>query len=422
MSGFAFRISLVDMVRKLRYRYEQPVDYLDNFVSRLYTPGGEIGFELSEDHILLKSNHDLDPGFIEEIKGNGLLAISAIMPPVSDYQAVEILTNDRRIGIDKKRNISIEPYGMPKRGFTLDISRKTEDTIAEVRRLKRLYSNSDLEIAINGAGLEKSKSNSHQFSEEGFSGEIFYNPYSRGELHFFSAGRYISSKLFLPGIDVLLYNHPFPATITKTRTITEGRMHDEYARLESLMPRIVLAYLKSDEAKNLRIGSEASFQTMLRSVLMRYSDDEAIASQARKEIIFADSSGRFNPKYSLEYISAHNIRLLSSQDRIIYRLFYGDGSPAESDIEGIASDAETEDGQAYDSACRDVEVILGICKVLPSPGDRYVYSKEGILHVPEAHLRQKAPISIALCAVPAMESKRRKRLAKYRRLAEIART
>lgn len=354
---FAFRISLADMIRKLTCQYENPLDYVHNLVSELYERGRAFDISLTPEAIEIRTPAALGREFFDSAESAGVVSLSHLLPPTKAYETVEVASShNRSLTIDASRNITVlhraenpvdaqtqemissegsslqgtvsqgtTSQGTSLEGTIIRISRQQQDKKAikeEESRLKLLYGGSDLDVSINGTSLRKNNPVSTDFQAQGFSGVIRYNPNSRGGIHYYSRGRYISSEPFANGIDISLYEHPFNTTITKSRVITRGRARQEYESLTRQLPGIVAGLLESGAVKELRRKSELSYQALLRSALIRYQDDAGILDIVRRNIIFSAWNYKYAPSMTLENVCNNSIELPYSEERI-YRILTG---------------------------------------------------------------------------------------------------
>jgi hypothetical protein len=294
---FAFKVSLQDMIRKLRYRYEQPIDYLNNFVELLHAPGSPVDITITDKRIELHSPRVLDDVVMNNIREQKLLTITSLIPPSAEYHSIDLRTGDLQVTIDAERHVATAHTNAS--GTHLVIERDGNEQVvnSDVSRLRRWHTNSDLATSINGESLQNEVGT--MFEAGNIRGKIAYNPRSKGGLHFFKRGIYIASKPFASGIDVQLYNHDLETTVTRSRVITKGRGKAAFEKLEEAMPKILLGYLRSDEVTQLRATSEESYQTILRTVFERYHENPEIVAYARANIRFARADGSINTSKTL---------------------------------------------------------------------------------------------------------------------------
>ena len=105
---FAFTVSLVDMLRKLHFRYADRIDYVDTFVSKLYHPGAEVHVSTDDQAITLQADQTLPAQFLDSLVAGNFLALAHALPPAKDYETVTIDSDGRRIVIDAERTIREE--------------------------------------------------------------------------------------------------------------------------------------------------------------------------------------------------------------------------------------------------------------------------------------------------------------------------
>ncbi len=416
-SNFAFRISLVDMIRKLRYRYEEPIDYLDNFIGEMYNSGEPIEIDVREEGISVTCLSEIDKRFIERIYSNELLTIASVMPPVADYNTVCLISGKDEIMVDEARKIRHRERDEGIEGLWLGIDRHLDNLEPEVERLKKMYGNSDISVSVNNEVLNCAAEDWFGFSEGDFSGKINYNPYSKGYIHFFKKGRFISSKENIDGLDVFLYNHPFETTITKSRTITEGKGKERFKELLEILPGLVVEYMESDEGKKIWSGSDMAYQTLIRSLLLQYPESEDALEYARENIIFFSDNGSKNQKNSLDAIKGNRRIHIPTSEMRFYKILTGEEWKPESannrkDVECIHN--------SHNQECFTLENILGLKEAHACKGEDII-AMQGKLYVPEKLFLENNIISIAAMSVPFLEEKPKGRLKLYRKIAEYSR-
>ena len=311
---FAFTVSLVDMLRKLHFRYADRIDYVDTFVSKLYHPGAEVHVSTDDQAITLQADQALPAQFLDSLVAGNFLALAHALPPAKEYETVTIDSDGRRIVIDAERTIREESdrneEGRPRRGTRIVIARKSDEhqQWGEAQRLNQLYQNSDLAVTLNGASLQDSHVHQFSFEQEGFQGTLVYDRYSAGSLDYFVQGRHIGSERFVPGLHLRLYQHPFKPTVTKSKVITTGRGREEHERLQRAFPEIVLAYLKSDSMQQLRQESEQSYQTILRSVIPLAQHHQLLSEHLSAELRFTDDTGQRKGEYTAAFVRNHPLQ------------------------------------------------------------------------------------------------------------------
>ncbi|MBT4805558.1 transglutaminase domain-containing protein [Candidatus Woesearchaeota archaeon] len=284
---FAFKLSAVDLIRKLRHRYDHPLDYLDNFVSRLYQEGEEIDLSLTDTEIKVESPASIDELFLEELEQNSILTVAAVIPPVSEYTSVELRSGEKVIEIGEDRKVKVEKAENHFSGTQIIINRERNGQ-SEKDRILELYDHSDLKVKVDGEKLKSSENHNFSFNRDGFKGTLTYNPFHEGGLHFFQNGRYVSTESLVPGLELHLYEHGFQPTITKSRMITRGRGKKEHQKLEENIPEILLSYLQSEAVVSLRQKSERSYQTILRAILPEFHQDEKLRAYVKENISLAE--------------------------------------------------------------------------------------------------------------------------------------
>ena len=367
MAEFAFKISLVDMMRKLCYGYEKPIDYLDTYISNLYSPGRDIEINVAPDRIEISSCHPINYDFMKGISNKSILLLAKAIPPSMEYATVEIKSGDRKIFINEQRNItevrnrvnmdalsrtgenpltrpSLEDFHRcidlaaliereeemkhrDKPHSSVNIRRSDENSPAackkEIERLRKNYRSSDLEISINGEPLAGMSGHRFRFDHGEFSGEVEYNPLKKGEIHYFKDGRYISSEGFARGIEAYLYRHSLPITITKSKVITKGNGAESHKRLEASLEKALANYIVSSEAGVLNDSSIASYQTLLRMVLDKYKSNENIKSRVRDNIRFRVSHDEYSSDCSVASVLKNPLRDIWSGDEQLFEYLTG---------------------------------------------------------------------------------------------------
>lgn len=282
---FAFDVSIPDMIRKLGSRDKNIIDYLDTIVSRMYSPGAVIEINIDGEMITLASTSSMDSSFLDDLVARNSIALASVIPPAPEYETVEILSGDVRVFIDRIRNVKIT--GSVKNGSCVSINRCAESTKDELNRLTELYSGSDLEVFINGQAVSQGSPYAFAFNVQGFRGTVAFDSFSQGGLHFFYRGRRISSQPLVGAVDFNLHAHGLLPTITKSKIITTGTASEEYKRLQEALPVIFLDYLESEQVKNLRSASEASYQTLLYIDAIAFHKTEALEGILGVKVIAA---------------------------------------------------------------------------------------------------------------------------------------
>lgn len=300
----AFTVSLGDMIRKLGYRYERPIDYLGSFVSALYAPGREVDIRLSDHAITLTSPGSLDEGFLDDIVNKKILALCDVIPPIKEYRSVTIQSGTRMIVIDENRNI--EQYESPREvGVEITIQRDELEVEPETERIQRLYIGSDLEMRLGGEQLSRQPPGSFHFDQDGFVGQIDYNPLTNGGVCYFAQGRFVTHEPNVRGVNINLHQHELQATITKSNIIKSGKGKKAYEAWKKALPNILLSFLQSEEVTTLRDGSELAYQTLLRSVMREYRGDPVLHDHLIDNLRFSDNKGRIRKRYTAAYVEAH---------------------------------------------------------------------------------------------------------------------
>src|SRR3989338_7940794 len=277
---FAFKVSLVDMIRKLRYRYANPIDYLDSIVERFYAPAAEVDIDVADDVINISSSAQIPDEFFQALAQGKYLITASVIPPASEFGSISIYSGENTANISQDRKIKV---GKSERlmGTSVVISRTDADVDKEIQRLQSFYTGSDLVVTLQG---EKLAVDAFHFRIDGFRGAIAYEPLSLGGIHYFYHGRRVSSEPLVSAVDIYLFEHPFLPTLTKTKMITGGKASHGHQRFLDLLPRALLEYLKSAEALNLRQRSETSYRLMLTSILEVYGNSPQIMQFARENL------------------------------------------------------------------------------------------------------------------------------------------
>lgn len=278
---FAFGLSVVDMLRKTRYRYEQPIDYLAALTEQVYRPGASVQIEVLPEKLTVSSGSTIDDKFFEDVERGDVGTLASIMPPSSDFEHVEMRSGNKALDIDAERNITASKVNTFVDGTEIVIRRSSSGAARqqlqeELARLFALYTGSDMGVMINGTEAASRGGYTFRFDGSELHGMIAYNPNSQGGLHFYHKGRYVSSEPLAPAVDISLHTHPFQPTITKSRIITQGQSSADYQRLQQFLPRLFVALLKSEHIQGLRQSSEASYRTLTAILLKKYPDNEEL--------------------------------------------------------------------------------------------------------------------------------------------------
>src|SRR3989344_9052114 len=107
---FAFTVSLVDMLRKLHFRYADRFDYVDTFVSKLYHPNAEVHVATDPEAITIQADQTLPASFLDSLVAGNFLALAHTLPPAKEYETVTIDADGRHIVIDAERTIPLESF------------------------------------------------------------------------------------------------------------------------------------------------------------------------------------------------------------------------------------------------------------------------------------------------------------------------
>lgn len=338
MGKFPFKVSLADMFRKMAGNYVNPVDYVSGFVGKLAAePGNKITIDINPDDIRISSASTLDEMVISEIISGNPTAISRFVPP-GDYNEVKLASGNK--GIEFSREIGKfeeRQLQKPIEGTRVLIGRDNKkgekgnskgswEIRADRERLNRIYDGSNLEIELNGELIGK-LGKGYDFSREGFSGRIGYDRFSKGGLHFYQDGRKIDSERLLDCIDLRLYEHGIPATITLSGIIKKG--NDRYGKLKDALPEILADMLGSEYASCLREESEASYQNLLRKVAFGFKDNSKLLEILAENVRFEGKGGKGHNLYSLKEIkSVREVSdSLDNSERELYRLLTGEELP-----------------------------------------------------------------------------------------------
>jgi len=386
MSG-VFKVSLVDMIKKIRYNYEQPIDYIDTFIGHLYEEGQSIDILTSNNEIRVTSPGSIDGLFLQQVSQNKVLALASIIPPVKAYNTVHLWSSGRYISIDENRSVEVLPTSYD--GTTLIISRMRDGS--ENKRIRELYSHSDMNCTLNGKMLNTQRADDYSFRGE-FRGIIRYDPYEKGGLHFFYKGRHIASEDFINGLDLYLHGHGLKPTITKSRVLTKrGTGKKTHARLQEKLPKIILDYLKSDQVAS--IDSVASYQTILRSVLRKYYDNEEVMGFIREHLRLADGTGRINPTYTL----SRGMMKLPPNEKRLYE-----------EAMGLRKPRPVIHPDMYKQYCAELQGLLGM-PVRPTDDSSHYDKKKRILFVSTECFEYQSLVQTALSLVNEQELPRKRR-------------
>lgn len=415
-----FKLSLVDMIKKTRYNYGHPVDYMDVFISSTYSPGRSVDITLTDKIIEVRCSGPIDAQFLENLEKKKILALASVIPPTKEYENVELSSRGKRVCIGNDRQVSIGSCDA-KEGLLLDICRMRNKDEAESKegceagtmideeaeRIRELYAGSDMRFTLNDEPLTPEKEH-FQFDEAGFRGVISYNPYSLGGISYFVNGRRITSEDFLSGIDLCLHGHSLKHTLTKSRVLKRrGAGKREYEKLQQALPNLLLRYLQSGKIEGMRKESVSSYQTILRSVFRKYFENAGITGHVKKNILFANKTGQIDPKHTLDY-AAMNLHRLPPYEIVLYEEIMGRRPPSLH-----LNDAKLSE---YGQYCAGLQSMLRM-PVQPTGGDKISYDpKRGII-VPIRLFDEQDLFEIGFLVANQIRLSQRKRLALYKNIA-----
>lgn len=338
MGNFPFKVSLADMFRKMAGNYVNPVDYVSGFVGKLAAePGNKITIDINPDDIRISSASTLDELVMSEIISGSPVAITRFVPP-GDYNEVKISSGKKGVEFSRERGRFEErQLQTPIEGTRVLIRREGKNgeamnskndwrIRADRERLRKIYDGSNLEIELNGELIGK-LGKGYDFSREEFSGRIGYDRFSKGGLHFYQEGRKIDSERLLDCIDLRLYEHGIPATITLSGIIKKG--NDRYEKLKTAIPEILTDMLGSKYVHGLKEESEASYQNLLRKVAFSFKDNSKLLEILAENVRFEGKDGRNQKLYSLKELKSEREAAdsLDSSERELYRLLSGEELP-----------------------------------------------------------------------------------------------
>lgn len=415
-----FKLSLVDMIKKIRYNYEYPVDYIDVFISSAYHPGRNVDITLADDLIEARCSGSVDMQFLEKLEKKEILALASVIPPTKAYEKVEMRSRGKCVCIGSDRQVSTGSCDAEE-GLSLVIWKmknedegKDEESNSEIseeqKRIKDLYTGSDMHFTLNDEPLPPKRAHDFPFEEAGFRGIISYNPYSRGEINYFANGRRITSEDFLSGIDIYLHRHSLKHTITKSRVLTRrGAGKREYERLQQALPKLLLSYLNSGTIDEIRKESISSYQTILRSVFRKYFGNADITDYVKKNIRFADMTGKINPEYTRDTAARKSCRLLP-HEKVLYEEIIGLRLPSKQ-----VNDARVDEYRQY---CAELQSMLNLF-IQPFEGNEISYdSKRKIMFVPIRLFDEQSLLETGLSVANQIKLHPRKRLAIYRNIVK----
>ena len=372
---FAFNVSLVDMIRKIRYRYEHEVDYLDSIIERGYEKGAEVDIKIGIEEIVIESTSNYCENSIDEIEEKKIMAIAAILPPLKEYKEIKIRCGKKRISIDENRKIEVEDKDDETAGFRCEI--KLADEFLDDKkvesykvRLQKLYEGSDMNVTINEKIVSQNEKDGFDFERDGFSGTINYNPNSNGGLHYYVKGRWVDCEKIIEGVNINLHEHGFLPTVTKSRIMTKGNSSDRYKSLEKILPSLILEYLKSPVAQKIKEESIGNYQTLLRTVIKSFGSDDQIYEYVKDEVVL--EKGETNPFYL-----------------------------------------------RYESVFTEVSDMLKLKKVCGTKSDDLEYdSKKKILYIPNSMLDEQTSFQIASLGADVVTKRNWKRKRLFRRIVK----
>ncbi|MFH1642026.1 MAG: hypothetical protein ABIC04_03950 [Nanoarchaeota archaeon] len=292
MSKLAFGVSIKEWIRhNLAKSYVHPLDFVHNFVSRLYAPGQDVAIQINSDKLCVSSPGTIDDRLFLDVEEENL-GLLEVIPPDIQFETLSLKSADKSlfVGADRKTEVKINEE--PIEGTILQVDGTFDGK--DRRRIRQIYTYSDLAVTLNEHVLWDTR-DKFEFSLNGFKGELLYDPYSRGSIDFFEKGRYISSSPGIAGITMRLYNHNFPATITRSKIITTGAGKGELDRLRNVIPQLMTDFLKSDYAENLRKESERSYQILLQKVYDKFQHVKDIQTIfERYHVDNCDNNGHSN--------------------------------------------------------------------------------------------------------------------------------
>ncbi|MBI2651732.1 transglutaminase domain-containing protein [Candidatus Woesearchaeota archaeon] len=302
---FAFGLSITDWIRKLGSGYENPIDFLDNFIRRFYASKSEVDITLTDKKVGITSPATLDDIIFEGAKDGNIQALAIVLPPIEAYSHILLESGKYTLEVGRDRVVKVKQRDDFKRGTRLVIARRGRrgGSYYDVRRLIKLYQNTDANIRLNGHDL-KMQRGAFDFRAGDFRGSMFYDPSEQGQIYFFQDGRHISDIEFLKGITLNLYEHGLPVTTTKSRVMTTGKGKKQFDAFQRELPSIVVDFLHSEYVRTIRQESETSYQTILRSVFYGFKNNKEICDIIAENILFADHTGDINLKYSLNRIES----------------------------------------------------------------------------------------------------------------------
>jgi len=187
---FAFTLSLVDMIRKICYRYEHPFDYATGLTEHTYEHRSPLNIDIDEHFIKIDTPTQFNPELMDGIRNGNILDISGVLPPISEYELVTIESGNTSIIIDEDRNVECNTLEEVVEGTKISIMREQNPDHNEEQRATRNFGASNRAVTINdeykGADLDKV----FNFDIDGIVGTIRYNPKTSGSNYYFNKGRF----------------------------------------------------------------------------------------------------------------------------------------------------------------------------------------------------------------------------------------
>ncbi len=318
---FAFRVSIRDWIRKLSHAYEVPIDFVDNLVGAMYRPGAKINIKLDDTRIYIKSDATIDDIVFEHIAQGSLTTLVSFIPPSKDFGRMEIVSGSNYLEVDPQRNFAVKDV-LPEQGTCVVIER-TNARYGDEKRLRNLYKNSDIDVTLNGEAVDRFD-DFFPLETPSQTGAVVYNPMSTGGITYFVKGRMVSKVPFIRGIDVMLYRHDAPITITKSKVITGGKGKASFDALQAAIPEMMADFLKSEYVDKLRRKSEGSYQSVLRSIYSKLGENPVIAEIVRENIQFIGNDGDLHPNYSIDYVREHPSSIGFREERKLYTELTGE--------------------------------------------------------------------------------------------------
>ena len=280
MNEFAFRVSWTDLIRKIGYRYEHPVDYVASLIGKLYDPGARVDITLDPSTIEVRSDAPTAASVFDEALKGSPLDSTFVIPPVSEYAAVRILSGRRGILVDIERDIHRADPDEYHHGTVITIlrdqraprdgCRQDGDSAVLGARLESLYWGSDLRVTVNGRALHIQ---AYKFKTGVIEGAVCYDPTRDGCIRYYAQGRFIEREPFIDGVDILVHRHPFRTTLTNSHLIRSG---EEHLQMQRQLPDIMAGYLESPQVLELAKRSPYSSRVLCQTILSRFPQDERL--------------------------------------------------------------------------------------------------------------------------------------------------